>query len=127
MERGGGGGEQPGSVLEDDVLEDRLERIDGQLRLEPAAQRMLELVALDFAEEVVSGAARLAKHRGDGQVGVNDVASHLLMQWGMRVPAFRSDTRDRVVEASRDATVPAAHRARLDIKASLQQASEDAK
>ncbi len=131
-------------LVEEDVLEERLEMIDGSLRLEPAVEKALQLMALDFAEEVVTGTAQLAKHRGAAQVSsffsffgsgglgssheraqisVNDMASHLLTQWGIRIPAFRSETRDRLEEATRNATEPSVHRARLDIKATLQEAA----
>ncbi len=58
------------------------------------------------------------------QVSVNDMASHLLTQWGIRIPGFRSDTRDRLEEAA-EATnaLESVHRARMDIKATLQQAA----
>ncbi len=55
-------------ILGEDVLEDALERMDANLRLEPAVERALQLMALDFAEEVVTGAAQLAKHREASQV-----------------------------------------------------------
>jgi hypothetical protein len=38
-------------ILEEDVLEERLERIDPLLRLEPAVEQALQLVAIEFAGE----------------------------------------------------------------------------
>ena len=55
-------------MVEADVLEQRLEQLDANLRLEPVVERALQLMALDFAEEVVTGASQLAKHRKASQV-----------------------------------------------------------
>jgi histone H3/H4 len=60
--------EEEDLILGEDVLEDALERMDANLRLEPTVERALQLMALDFAEEVVTGAAQLAKHREAKQV-----------------------------------------------------------
>ncbi len=42
--------EQSG-VIESSILEQRLERIDPQLRLEPSVERALQLMAVEFAGE----------------------------------------------------------------------------
>jgi transcription initiation factor TFIID subunit TAF12 len=127
-------------ILGEDVLEDALERMDANLRLEPTVEKALQLMAQDFAEEVVTGSAQLAKHREakqvfffgalvhgvslGAQVSVNDMASHLLTQWGIRIPGFRSDTRDRLEDAAEaNNALESVHRARMDIKATLQQAA----
>ncbi len=81
-----------------------------------------------FKEEVAAGAGELAKHRGASSVSVNDMSSHLLTQWGIRVPGFRSETKEKemAMRGTVDAAAPSAHRARLDLKAKLQAGDEEA-
>lgn len=107
-------------LVSDGVLSDCLERtIDPGLTLEEPVERMLQLMAKDFAESALSGASDLAKHRNGGAVNVNDLSTHLLTQWGIRVPGYRSETSDRLDETLRDVEVPPAHRARLEIRAQM--------
>ena len=52
------------------------------------------------------------------------MASHLLTQWGIRIPGFPSDTHNRLQETPEgNIKEPSAHRARMDIKAALQEAA----
>jgi transcription initiation factor TFIID subunit TAF12 len=107
-------------LVAEGVLSDYLERsIDPGLVLEEPVERMLQLMAEDFAESALSGACELAKHRNGGAVTVNDLSTHLLTQWGIRVPGYRSETSDRLDESLRDVEVPPAHRARLEIRAQM--------
>lgn len=41
----------------------------------------------------------LARHRGSSHVTVNDMATFLLQQYGMRIPPYLSKTQARVEEA----------------------------
>ena len=112
-------------LVADGVLQDRLERsLDSGLSLEAPVEKMLQLMARDFAEEAMNGACQPAKHRGSSAVAVNDLSTHLLAQWGMRVPGFRSETGDRLDEAARDSEVPPVHRARLEILQQLRAEEE---
>ena len=113
-------------VVDGEALASRLDRLDPQLKLDPEVESALQLAALDFVEEAAAGAASLARHRGAGGVAANDLASHLAKEWGMRVAAFRSETRDKMEETGREQPARSAHRDRLALKATLQEEAEEA-
>ncbi len=57
----------------------------------------------------------------------NDMSSHLLTQWGIRVPGYRSETKEKEKELSlRSDAHASTHRARLDLKVKLQAEEGDA-
>ena len=99
-------------LIEEGVLEGVLqERIDENLTIDESVEKMLQLMAYDFTEEVLTASHELALHRGDDpSVDSNDVATYLWNQWGMRIPGYRSETRERKEEMTKDP--PMAHRQR---------------
>lgn len=110
----------PPAVVGDGVLPDRMERnVDAGLVLEQPVERLLQLLARDLAEEAAAGAAALAAHRGATAVNVNDLSTYLSTQWGMKVPGFRSETTERLEELMKDMPPAVAHRARMELKATL--------
>lgn len=100
-------------MIEEGALEEQLHaRIDENLKLDPSVEKMLQLMAFDFTEEVLGASHDLAEHRGSGHsVNSNDVSTYLWNQWGMRVPGYRSDTKQKT-EENNQANAPMAHRQR---------------
>ncbi|EEB07368.2 transcription factor TFIID complex subunit A/SAGA complex subunit [Schizosaccharomyces japonicus yFS275] len=72
-------------------LQELLQQIDPDERLEPDVEELLLEVADEFVETVTSFACRLAKHRKSDTLDVKDVQLHLERNWNIRLPGYASD------------------------------------
>ncbi|TPX66739.1 hypothetical protein SpCBS45565_g04281 [Spizellomyces sp. 'palustris'] len=82
-------------ILTKDRIRHMVAQVDPLQRLENDVEEMMLEIANDFIARVTEKACKLARHRGSDSVGVRDARIPLEQDWGIRVPGFGADARDR--------------------------------
>ncbi|KAI9099382.1 transcription initiation factor TFIID subunit A-domain-containing protein [Phlyctochytrium arcticum] len=81
------------SVLGKRKLNDLVEQIDPNERLDPETEEFMLHLADDFILEVTRRACKSAKHRGSTTLGVKDLQLELERNWNLRIPGYAHEVR----------------------------------
>eukprot|EP00039_Didymoeca_costata_P030671 m.30827 g.30827 ORF g.30827 m.30827 type:complete len:176 (+) comp8245_c0_seq1:119-646(+) len=96
-------------VLPQGKIQELVKQIDPNQTLETEVEDLLQEMANDFIERVVTFSCQLAKHRGSDKLEAKDVQLHLERNWNIRVPGVgREDMR-----INKAPKVPETHKQRV--------------
>ena len=117
------------------IRKDALRRLRPDLILPPEVEDLIVKLTSSFVENIATGGAQLAHHRGENVLNVQDLQLHVLLNYGIHIPGFDLlGSTPALVNLAAGPTPSLVHQRRLDRvrafqaqKKREQQAEEDAK